>query len=382
MTFADFFQSRKREWEQNQSFRQLKTHPGIDFCSNDYLGLSKNQELVDRVLESLRDVPLGSGSSRLIKGHSTNIHALEERLASFCGREAALFFPSGYQANLGIFSCLIKKGARVFSDSLIHASIIDGIKLAGGEKFIWQHNDLSHLESLLKERARPDRLNFVVCESIYSMQGDLAPLRELSQVCQRFGALLIVDEAHATGLYGDKGSGLVEELQLQDQVFATIHTGGKALGVSGAWVAGSKDLKTFMVNQSRPFIYSTAPSHHQQVAIFEAVNLIEEQGAEMRREFFLRLMTFQSKLNEKVHDHEFKLLGMGGPITSLVVGSNEKALNAMESLWKKGCDVRAIRYPTVPKNESLLRMTIPLSRTSEEITQLFSALLSLIKESL
>ena len=367
MNFEDFFQKKQNQLKASDLFRELRLPCGLDFCSNDYLSFSENRELQSRIKEKISLFPLGSGGSRLLRGHSLLTEELELKLAWFSGKPEALFFPTGYQANLALFSSILREKARVFSDELIHASVIDGIRLSGAEKQIWSHNNLDELESLLKQKAGDQKMNFVVVESIYSMEGDFAPLRELTFLCGKYHCHLIVDEAHATGLFGHRGSGRVEAMELCDQVFARIHTAGKALGVSGAWVAGSKELKDFMVNLSRPFIYSTAPSFLQQLTLIESLNYFLENREALTKDFFDKVKLLQEALSSMAGKSEFKISGHGGPVTSFVVGENGKALKLMEDMGVRGYDVRAIRPPSVPLGRSLLRLTVPLKRSPLEI---------------
>ncbi len=367
MDFKDFFQKKKNQLKASHLFRELRLPCGLDFCSNDYLGFSENRELQSRIKKKISLYPLGSGGSRLLRGHSLLTEELESKLSWFSGKPEALFFPTGYQANLALFSSLLREEARVFSDELIHASIIDGIRLSGAEKWIWKHNDLNELECLLRKKAGNQKMNFVVVESVYSMEGDFAPLSELAFLCERYHCHLIVDEAHATGLFGKRGSGRVGDLGLCERVFARIHTGGKALGVSGAWITGSRELKDFMVNFSRPFIYSTAPSFPQQLALLEALNYFLENKESLKREFFEKLEFLQNAVSLLAEKFEFTMGGCGGPVTSFVVGDNKKALTLMRDMAARGYDVRAIRPPSVPQGRSLLRITVPLKRSFQEI---------------
>ncbi len=377
---TSLFSQRKLELQERGLYRSLRQPFGLDFCSNDYLGFSANKNLQEKILNAVQEVPLGSTGSRLLRGHSSFLAECEQKLAAFSGQQSALFFGSGYQANLGLFSCLAKEDTVIFSDELIHASIIDGIRLSGCEKYIWAHNDVSELELLLKRKARPGKLNIVVVESIYSMRGDFAPLVTLADLCSQYGAHLIVDEAHATGLFGLHGAGRVSELNLQSPVFASVHTAGKSLGVSGAWIATSQEFTDYMINHSRPFIYSTAPAFYQQVAVQEAIAYLVSQFQELRQEFMNKAGKFQEALAQSVDGTSFRLSGVGGPVSSLVCGDVARAVRVMDRLAELGFDVRAIRPPSVPKDEALLRITIPLSRTDAEIHSFAAALKLLIQE--
>ncbi len=374
MKFSDLFALQNEIWNQSNSLRRLKRPSGLDFCSNDYLGFASSSALKQQILEDIQQFDLGSTGSRLLRGHSQSVEELESQLAAFSGSEASLFFSSGYQANLALFSSLLRNAATVFSDESVHASIIDGIRLSGCEKFIWPHNDLNHLEMLLKQKVRTDRINFVSVESIYSMTGDFAPLRELADLCEKYGAHLIVDEAHATGLFGAKGAGRVDQLGLNHRVFAKVHTAGKALGVSGAWVAGTEELKSLLINTARPFIYTTAPAFYQQRACGLAIEKLQDEFSGLVQNFQDKVAGFQKFLMDKVETSSLSISGWQSPVTALICGTNEKAMAAMTFLAERGFDVRAIRPPSVPSGESLLRITIPLSRSTLEIEKLKEAI--------
>ncbi len=380
MKFSDFFDSKKDLWVQAHGYRTLKSPHGLDFCSNDYLSFSNRRDLNQRIQKATVDFPLGSGGSRLVRGHSECIDKLEKKLAQFCGQQSSLFLPTGFQTNLALFSTLLKEKAVVFSDESIHASIIDGIKLSGCEKYIWSHNNVKELELLLQHRRRPEQMNFVVVESLYSMQGDQAPLNELVELCERYESYLIVDEAHATGLFGERGSGLVEAQGLSQKVFATVHTAGKALGVSGAWVSGSQELRELLINQSRAFIFSTAPSYFQQIAVSESLDLLAEIKDEIYPIYFRKLKNFQEMIFTLAEENGFRILAQGGPITSLHIGENKKALDLMNFMQNNHFDVRAIRPPAVPKGEALLRLTLPMDRTASEIDSFVQTLEQGLKE--
>ena len=224
------------------------------------------QERVKKRIHAYEGEVSGSKSSRLLAGQSPLFLEVEEMLASFTKAEEAIFFPSGYQANLALLSSLLLPQDLVLSDEFNHASIIDGIRLSKGEKKIFSHNNVRELEKLLETHKNEYENIFIVCESLYSMEGTLSPLREMANLASSYGAHLIVDESHSTGLFAPDGTGLVNELGIRDQIFCTLHTGGKALGVSGAWMSGGKNLKEYLANFSRGFIYSTAPSPLQLIS--------------------------------------------------------------------------------------------------------------------
>lgn len=373
MDFREFYQNTHSQLIASHTLRELNPSAGVDFCSNDYLGLSQNEELKKRILLSMEKFPLGSTGSRLLRGHSSFTDKLEDTLAQFSMTESALYFPTGYQANLGLFSALMKFNAIVFSDELVHASIIDGIRLSGCQKYVWSHNNLKELEMFLQQKVDPTKMNYVVVESVYSMGGELAPLTEIAELCAKYHCHLIVDEAHATGLYGSNGSGRIEELQLKDKVFASIHTGGKALGVSGSWVGGPKELRNLLINFSRPFIYSTAPAFYQQIALYESIQYFNQHRDALIESFFDNVFYLQSLMESQAQNLGYSFQSLGSPITAVVVGDNQKAMQLMAGLAEDGFDVRAIRPPSVPEGQALLRITIPRLRTKIEISGFFQA---------
>jgi 8-amino-7-oxononanoate synthase len=248
--------------------RSLKTPENlIDFCSNDYLGLARSVTLRQTIEQSVAvhsNRLNGSTGSRLLAGNSALAEELETELAAFHDTEAALIFNSGYDANVGLLASLPQRGDTLLTDDLIHASMIDGARLSVANRFKFRHNDLDDLENRLK---RATGTVYVAIESVYSMDGDLAPLTEIVELCEHYEAALIVDEAHATGVFGPQGGGLVQSLGLQKRVFARVHTFGKALGVHGAAVVGSASLRDFLINFARSFVYSTALPPHSLLAI-------------------------------------------------------------------------------------------------------------------
>jgi len=330
--------------------RRLRPPRGIDLVSNDYLGLASHPHLLARMRDSLAELGVGSGGSRLLRGHRECFERLEVRLAAFCGAEAALLFSSGYAANVGLLSTLLGPGDLVLSDERNHASLIDGIRLAGARRVVYPHQDLQALEGALRAARGPGR-RFVVTESVFSMDGDLTPLAQLAALAESRGALVIVDEAHATGLYGERGSGRVEELGLGSRMLATVHAGGKALGCAGAWVAGSSTLRDVLVNRARPFVFSTAPLPVLTAALEGALELVGREP-ERREEVHRKAALLRGALREAGAD-----VGRSeSPIVPVLVGDNERALAFQEALAEAGFDVRAIRFPTVPKGSARLRV--------------------------
>ena len=352
-----FIQQRLEEQRKNLALRQLQVaKPGqVDFTSNDYLGLA-SAGLVT-IPDSFTH---GSTGSRLLSGNFTAAQDLENTIALFHHTPAAVLYNSGYSANLGILSCIAREGDTILYDLLSHASIRDGIKLSRAQAFPFLHNDLEDLERRLKQ---PAGSVYVVTESLFSMDGDPAPLKEIVELCEKYGAYLIVDEAHATGVVGKKGEGLVQSLGLEQQVFARIHTFGKALGCHGAAVMGSLALKDYLLNFSRPLIYTTSLPPSAIEAIRISYTLFPEMDFE--RKHLARLAdVFQS-----LH-FPFEKLSSSSPIQALMIPGNEKVSDTARHLQMRGFDCRPIRYPTVPKNKERIRIILHAFNKEDEITRL------------
>lgn len=357
--------------------RKLTQRRGVDFSSNDYLGFSQDPELRKRILQSLHELPMGSTGSRLLRGNLPIYEETEESLAEFCGAESALLYATGYQANLGVLSALLTTGDRIYSDQLNHASLIDAIRLSGAKKRIYPHLNYrilrEYLEQDQKDSNSSENLKIILTESIFSMDGDQADLRQLTELAEEFSALLIVDEAHATGLWGNfsenKGGGLVQALGLTSHIFATLHPAGKAMGLSGAWVCGSAQLKEYLVNFSRAFIFSTASTPWLAQMLKESIQFWREKGRDRAVSVLERSRVLQDKLNEVVLN-KGKVPKVLGPIIPLILGENEKSLQWAERLQKEGLDVRAIRPPTVPEGQARLRLTVNYLQTVQDIDRL------------
>lgn len=329
--------------------RRMRLPHGIDLVSNDTLGLAEHPHLIEAMREALGSLPAGSGGSRLLRGQHAAFEALEERLADFSGTEAALLFGSGYAANTGLLPALLGPEDLVLSDERNHASLIDGVRLSPARRVVYPHNDVAAVEQALA-RPRQGRA-FLVTESVFSMDGDLAPLVDLVAACEARGALAVVDEAHATGLYGSRGSGRVEELGLRERVLATVHTGGKALGSGGAWVAGPAPLRDLLVNRARPFLFSSAPLPVLTAALRAGLELVLGEP-ERRREVHRKAALLRDSLAAGG-----VTAGGESAIVSLVVGANQAALALQEGLLAAGFDARAVRPPTVPEGTARLRIT-------------------------
>ena len=332
--------------------RTLRAPRGlIDLASNDYLGLATHPHVVERTCEAVRSLGAGSGGSRLLTGQRDAFTRLEERLAAFSGTAAALLFGSGYAANLGLLTSVVGWDDVVLSDQRNHASLIDGIRLTGARKVVYPHGEVAAIGTALRE-PRAGRA-FVVTESVFSMDGDLAPLADLVDMAERHGALVIVDEAHATGLFGARGAGRVEDLGLSQRVLATVHTGGKALGSAGAWVAGSRLLIDTLAQIARSFVFTTAPMPGLAGALAAALDIVAaepERRAEVHRKARLLRGAFAAAGTPTT--------GHSSPILPLAVGENDAAVAVQEALAAEGFDCRAVRPPTVPQGTARLRVTV------------------------
>ncbi len=361
----DFLQRKLDERIQLNAYRQLRL-PGqqIDFCSNDYLGIATNGLLH----HSSDDLRSGSTGSRLLAGNYILIEETERFIANFHKAPAGLIFNSGYDANVGILSAVPKRGDVVLYDYLSHASIRDGIRLSFTQSHSFLHNDLNDLERKMQQ-ARSGSSNhlFVVTESVFSMDGDTAPLKDISLLCDKYDALLIVDEAHATGVVGDKGEGLVQSLQLEEKCFARVHTFGKACGCHGAIVLGSELLRNYLVNFSRPFIYTTALPEASIMAVRTSYEVFPILHAE-RKQLTNLIEQFQSSAISfhKPVSHT--------PVQVVIIPGNEQAKAVAEACRQNNLDVRAILYPTVPKGSERLRIVLHAFNSSAELEQLIQQL--------
>jgi 8-amino-7-oxononanoate synthase len=352
--------------------RQMRLPAGIDLVSNDYLGLADHPYLIEAMRASGAALPAGSGGSRLLRGHHEIFEIVEARLAAFSGSEAALLFGSGYAANIGLLQAIVSPDDVVVSDAHNHASLIDGIRLTKARTVIYPHQDLAALEAALAQHHRGRAI--VVTESVFSMDGDLTPLADVCDIAERAGAVVIVDEAHATGMYGSRGSGRVEQLGLRDRVAATIHTGGKALGSGGAWVAGSRALRDVLVNRARSFIFSTAPLPILGAALGAGLELSAREPN--RRRDVLRK---SSMLRTALRDAGVSADGES-MIVPIIVGANEAATALQAALAIAGFDVRAIRPPSVAPGTARLRVTVRYPIADDELTRFASEVARLTQD--
>lgn len=367
-----YINTRLSQRQDQHAFRTLKPDNNlIDFCSNDYLGFARSTALKAMFEAELANYPhykLGSTGSRLLAGNADFTEKLETEIADFHGSETALIFNSGYDANLGLFSCLPQKGDTIITDELIHASIIDGTRLSYANRYIFKHNDLNSLEDKLK--AAKGNI-YIAVESIYSMDGDEAPLAAICALAKQYSAAVIVDEAHATTLFGNHGRGLVDELELNDQVFARIITFGKGLGTHGAAVLGSMELRNYLINFARSFIYTTAASFTSHLAVKLAYQYLLQ--ADHHQEIHKRIDYFKTNLNKDIH-----LVASRSTIQAIIIGGNTAAKKVSSALQDDGFDVRAILSPTVPIGFERLRICLHNHNSFEEINQLAKSLNNLL----
>ena len=351
--------------KQANSLRSLRNESNlIDFCSNDYLGLSKNLYLKTSLAK-------GATGSRLITGNSKEFERIENKIATFHNAPAGLIFNSGYDANIGLFSCIADKGDTIIYDQNIHASIRDGIRLSNARSFSFEHNNIQALEKKLQQA---DGYILVAIESVYSMDGDEAPLEKIVAVCEKYKANIIMDEAHATGVLGKNGEGLVQSLNLESKIFARVHTFGKAMGCHGAIVLGSEDLRQYLINFARSFIYTTALSEQSLHAIETAYNKLKGSG-ELIERLNKNISLFQSLLSVKLRS---KLISSSSPIQCILFPENETVKKVEANMQNKGFDIRAILHPTVEEGKERIRICIHSFNTEEEIKMCVSSLEKLI----
>ena len=359
------------------ALRQLSVKKGlIDLCSNDYLGFAGSvelREMIKKEYDRMTDHHNGSGGSRLLAGNSEYVEVLEQKIATFHGAESGLIFNSGYDANVGLFSSIAQKGDTIIYDELIHASIHDGIKLSGASAFMFKHNDLEHLKRRL---AIAEGNVFVAVESIYSMDGDQAPLAQIVELCEFHNAHLIVDEAHATGITTNGGKGVVPLLGLEERVFARVHTFGKALGVHGAIVLGAPLLRDFLINFSRSFIYTTALPLHSLVAISCSYELLKKSQATIDR-----LTGLIHYYNELICEHsKIDRIQSESAIQCVIVQGNSNVKRIANTFLSEKFDLRPILSPTVPKGKERLRICLHAFNSKEQVDLLIRILKTAVEK--
>lgn len=366
------------------AFRSLGKHTElVDFSSNDYLGLSANKSIFQEASKLLRENDLeinGASGSRLLSGNHSLYKIAEDAIAEFHGVESALIYNSGYDANVGFFSCIPQRGDIILYDELCHASIRDGIQMSHAKAYKFKHNDLLELEKELSVRVQSRTKNqeiYVVTESVFSMDGDQPNLKELTSICKKYKAHLVVDEAHAVGVLGEKGEGLVQTLKLENFVFTRIVTFGKALGCHGAAILGGNELKNYLVNFSRSFIYTTALPPHSVATIVATYNFMKSE------KFLNELKSLHSNkaiLQLQVENNnlqEFFAISKSA-IHYCIVPGNEAVKKVSTILKKEGFDIKPILSPTVPEGKERLRICLHSFNTSKEIEKLVALLATFV----
>jgi 8-amino-7-oxononanoate synthase len=364
--------------ESRSQLRHLKTPSGIDFSSNDYLGLADDPRMKQALLEAVNSATrLASTGSRLLSGHDEAWTVLETEFARWVGAESALYFTSGYAANMGLLSAILRPEDAVFSDSANHASIIDGIRLAKCRKVIFPHLEMNFLEEELRRSQSSSGARVIVVESIFSMNGDRAPLLDLASLAERYGAELVVDEAHAIGVYGPCGSGCVAEAGLTGRVLAAIHTCGKALAAAGAFVCGAEHLRDFLINRARTFIFSTGLPPYFAAQVGAGLRMARQSDAQRTH-----LSSLGMYLRDELNRNGFDTAGSSSHIVPVILGANDATVNFAAYLQARGFGVKAIRPPTVPQNSSRVRLSLTANLTKETLAELASTMVQARAEQL
>ena len=383
-SFTDELNGRLAALREQNLFRELRrvdSAPGprietggntfLNFSSNDYLGLTNHPALKEAAIKAVEKFGAGAGASRLICGSLAPFHALEDSLAAFKKTEAALTFSTGYAAAVGTITALLGRDDIIILDKRVHASMVDAARLSGAKLRIFGHNDLDDLEDKLKWAKKTKAEILIVTESIFSMDGDAAPLRGIVALKEKYGAWLMVDEAHATGVLGANGRGLADELGVSEQIEVQMGTLGKALGASGGFICGSRALVDFLVNRARSFIFSTAPVPAAAAAATAGIQLVQSgEGEKRRAQLWQGIGEFKSGSGNRKPE-------ISAAIIPLMLGDETKAVSAAAKLRAQNIFVPAIRYPTVARGAARLRVTITAAHTREDIGQLSNALKTL-----
>jgi len=340
----------------------------VNFCSNDYLGLANHPDVVAAFCRATKDFGVGSGSAHLVCGHGRAHHQLEEELAAFTGRDRALLFSTGYMANLGVISALVGRGDTVFEDRLNHASLLDAARLSGARLKRFRHRNLAELETAL-EQSESDR-TLIASDGVFSMEGDLAPVKELASLARRLSCWLMIDDAHGVGVLGERGAGLLEQQGMrQAEVPILMGTLGKALGTFGAFVAGSEELIEFLIQQARTYVYTTALPPAVAAATRVSLALAIKEG--WRRDRLARLVR---QFRAGATTLGLQLMESSTPVQPVLVGDNEVAVKTSEKLREAGFLVTAIRPPTVPVGTARLRITLTATHDESQLDRLLDVL--------
>ncbi len=382
---TDFLENSLQNLKDKGLYRSLKTVEGpqdseilvqgrrlINFSSNNYLGLAHHPVLINAAIEATRNYGTGSGASRLITGSMRVHEELEEAIATFKGAEKALLFNSGYHANIGVISSLMRDGGVIFSDSLNHASLIDGCRLSKAQVQVYRHNDRTHLQALLEEASQNNSRKLIITDTIFSMDGDLCLLPDIMNLAEKYKAFVLVDEAHATGVLGRRGRGAVEHFGVQSSHPYLIQMGtlGKALGSFGAYVVGSRDLIDWLINTARSFVYTTALPPGVAAASQAAIQLVSNDLS-FKEKLWENVAYFNKKLRAIT---QFSDIPSVSPIFPIILGSAEKTMEASLSLFDKGIWIQGIRPPTVPEGTARLRLTLMSTHTRDQLDRCLEAL--------
>ena len=353
--------------------RTLRPPSGIDLSSNDYLALSRHPAVQASMVAAVHRDGCGSTGSRLLGGHRDAFDTVERAFATFKGTDRALYFSSGYLANLAVLTAFVEPGDVVLSDRLNHASLRDGIRLSLAKRVVFPHNDATALIRRIESAPRQGQV-FVVTESLFSMDGDRSPLAVYADICRKTGALLIVDEAHATGIRGTHGSGLIEECGIGKDVLVSINSAGKALGVAGAFVAGPAWAIEHLAQQARPFLFSTAPPPAVADAIQASLTIVADEP-ERRARLRHRAAFLRTRLGEE----GIRTPGGDTPIIPVLIGENHRAVAVADALHADGFDVRAVRPPTVPTGTARLRISVHVDVSDVDLDRFASRLAVVLK---
>lgn len=348
------------------TFSQHGAQPLVDFSSNDYLALSHHPTVIESGLKYQKKYGTGAGAARLMSGDCDYHHALEQAIARYKGKESALLFGNGYMTNTGLIPALVGRHDVIFSDRLNHASIVDGCLLSGAKTVRFRHNDMAHLQDLLQGKRGTGRA-LIIVESLYSMDGDRAPLAEIVRLKKQFDCILLVDEAHATGLFGATGSGLVEEFGVTDGVELIMGTFSKGLGSYGAYVAADQVWVDYLMNRARSFIYSTALPPSVIGASLGALQVVQKEPS-LAQELRRKTALLETRFAEQGMN-----VGSGSQIMPLMIGASDEAVRIASELRRQGFYVTAVRPPTVPENTARLRFSVTLHQSDDDLSNLAKA---------
>ncbi len=378
MRIEDRLQGELAALQQLERKRELRLPAGIDFTSNDYLGLTQSQALRERIIEKLAEgMPLGAGGSRLLRGNHHWHEEAEQAFAEFEGVEHALFFSSGYHANMAVLTALPTRHDVILYDTMVHASIKEGIRASLAAKKSFEHNSLSSLREMARAARKEGSDIYVVVESLYSMDGDEVPLQELAALCDELDLALIVDEAHATGLFGKDGRGLIDDYGVRDNVLVSTHPCGKAIAAAGSFVCASEVIISYLINKARTMIFTTALPPIVAATIIEVLKGFKED-AQLREQLLTNAAFFRQRLQRSLQ--QWRVSDGRSPIVPLIVGEDPVACAVSDALLERGFDIRPIRPPTVAEGTARFRITINALHTREQLEELCEALIALEQE--